>query len=55
VGDEPGDKAFDYGSPAAVVGGEVSLAPSAARFDEFGVVLADVDRAAVFDGGASVA
>ena len=27
VGDEPGDGAFDHGSPAAVVSGEVSVSP----------------------------
>src|SRR6266498_2161977 len=55
VCDEPGDGTFDHGSPLPVVVGEVAVAPSAAGCDEFGVVVTDVEDAALLCGGAAFA
>ena len=53
AGDEPGDGSFDHGPPLPVVVGEVAVAPRSAGFDEFGVVIADVEHPSVLRGGAS--
>ena len=50
--DEPGQAPFDHGPPAAVVVGEVAVAPGPAGFGQFGVVGRESETAAILAGGA---
>jgi len=50
---EPGDGAFDHGSPPLIVLGEVTVAPGSAPLDQVSVMGSNLDRPAVFGGGAA--
>ena len=51
--DEPREAALDHRSELSVVVGEVAVTPGSAGFDEFGVVVGELQGAAIAGGGAS--